>query len=568
MFYKETNFKETPIGKIPKDWKVVRIGDIAQTSSGGTPNRAKREYYGGNIPWVKSSELKDNVIYDTEEKITEEGLQNSSAKIFPKGTLLIAMYGATVGKTGILGIDATTNQAICAILPNKTFDPHFLKNYIIFRRNRLISISSGGAQPNISQEIIKAFKIPLPPIKEQQKIAEILSTIDEAIQRIDEVIAKTERLKKGLMQELLTKGLVLGFMFDTTVFNAILNRHVDMGQLPRNLKYYVTHIQYDEILNTKDERRRGELLKIFEKVQKDVVPTKGCVVGVSKVDLSELFSEDDANLYDKMLEKLKEKDKKSGKKKPPENQARDILIALTCMKNCLTLVTNDENLKEVAQEFQCPAIKFCQLLKGEYREFKDTEIGRIPREWDVVKLSDKKLAEIIMGQSPSSSTYNKEGKGLPFLQGKMEFGEVYPSPIMYCSQPIKIAEPNDILISVRAPVGDVNIAPYKLCIGRGLAAIRFNLERASHWFYFYYFQKIKDFLENLGKGSTFKAITKEDLENLKVPYPSLFEQQRIAEILLSIDKKLEIERNEKAKLERIKQGFMDLLLTGKIRVKV
>jgi type I restriction enzyme S subunit len=150
----------------------------------------------------------------------------------------------------------------------------------------------------------------------------------------------------------------------------------------------------------------------------------------------------------------------------------------------------------------------------------------------------------------------------------MEFGDIHPSPILYCSQPIKIAEPNDILISVRAPVGDVNVARYRLCIGRGLAAIRFNLNRASNWFYFYYFQKIKNFLENLGKGSTFKAITKEDLENLKVPYPSFFEQQKIAEILFAIDKKLEIDRNEKAKLERIKQGLMDLLLTGKIRVKV
>jgi type I restriction enzyme S subunit len=108
-----------------------------------------------------------------------------------------------------------------------------------------------------------------------------------------------------------------------------------------------------------------------------------------------------------------------------------------------------------------------------YKEinFKSTEIGRIPKEWKIAKLSDEKLAEIIMGQSPPSSTYNKEGKGLPFLQGKMEFGKVYPSPMMYCSQPIKIAEPNDILISVRAPVGDVNVAPYRLCIGRGLAAI-------------------------------------------------------------------------------------------------
>jgi len=198
-----------------------------------------------------------------------------------------------------------------------------------------------------------------------------------------------------------------------------------------------------------------------------------------------------------------------------------------------------------------------------YKEtnFKDTEVGRIPKDWEVVKLGNEGLAVIIMGQSPPSSTYNREGKGLPFLQGKMEFGDVYPSPIMYCSQPIKIAEPNDVLISVRAPVGDVNVAPYKLCIGRGLATIRFNLNRASHWFYFYYFQKIKNLLENLGKGSTFKAINKEDLENLKVPYPSLFEQQKIAEILSTVDDAIQKTNEIIAKTERLKKGLMHELLT-------
>jgi len=197
-------FKDTEIGGIPKDWEVKKIGDIAQTSSGGTPNRAKKEYYNGNIPWVKSSELKDNIIYDTEEKITGEGLQNSSAKILPKGTLLVAMYGATIGKTGILGMDAAMNQAICAIWPNKMFDLNFLKHYIIFGRERLVSISSGGAQPNISQEIIRAFKIPLPSLQEQQRIAEILSTVDEKLETLRQERVKLERVKQWFMEELLT----------------------------------------------------------------------------------------------------------------------------------------------------------------------------------------------------------------------------------------------------------------------------------------------------------------------------------------------------------------------------
>jgi type I restriction enzyme S subunit len=198
-------FKETEIGKIPKTWQVVKIEDVAETTSGGTPNRSKKEYYGGTIPWVKSGELKDSIIYDTEEKITELGLRNSAAKILPRGTLLVAMYGATVGKTAILGIEATTNQAVCAILPkNNRLNLKFLQYYIIFVRNRWILQSSGGAQPNISQEIIKTSKIPLPDPEEQKKIATILSIVDEKLEVERKEKAGLEKIKNGFMDLFLT----------------------------------------------------------------------------------------------------------------------------------------------------------------------------------------------------------------------------------------------------------------------------------------------------------------------------------------------------------------------------
>jgi type I restriction enzyme S subunit len=198
-------YEQTSIGTTPKTWQIVKIGDIAETSSGGTPSRNKKEYFKGNIPWVKSGELKDNTIYDTEEKITEEGLQNSAAKIFPKGTLLIAMYGATVGKTAILGIDATTNQAICAILTkDDTFNPKFLRYYIVFRREQMIAISAGGAQPNVSQEIIRMTKVALPPLQEQRKITEILSTLDKKLELEGAEKMRFGRVKQGLMDLLLT----------------------------------------------------------------------------------------------------------------------------------------------------------------------------------------------------------------------------------------------------------------------------------------------------------------------------------------------------------------------------
>lgn len=136
--------------------------------------------------------------------------------------------------------------------------------------------------------------------------------------------------------------------------------------------------------------------------------------------------------------------------------------------------------------------------------FKQTDIGNMPFDWEISRLGDSDIAEIIMGQSPPSTTYNKDGEGLPFLQGKMEFGEIYPIPAVFCSNPLKIAEQNDVLISVRAPVGDVNIAPYKLCIGRGLAAIRFNPNKADFRFYFYYLKRIKNTWKTLEKDRRLK----------------------------------------------------------------
>ena len=188
-----TKFKTTEIGEIPEEWRIKRLREIAQTTSGGTPSRKNPDNFNGVIPWVKSGELNDNVISQTEEKINDSALQNSSAKMLPRGTLLIALYGATVGKTAILGISGTTNQAVCAILENdKIFDTLFLKFYLVYIRNSLVSQSSGGAQPNISQEIIRNTLIPLPSLSEQQKIAEILNTVDRKLELLRDKNGKAE----------------------------------------------------------------------------------------------------------------------------------------------------------------------------------------------------------------------------------------------------------------------------------------------------------------------------------------------------------------------------------------
>jgi restriction endonuclease S subunit len=143
---------------------------VCETSSGGTPLKSKKEYYeNGTVPWLKSGEVNQGYVYETEEKITQMGLKNSSAKIFPIDTVLIAMYGATAGKVGLLKTEASTNQAVCGILPNDKFIPEFLYFYLRTRTDDMVKLS-GGAQPNISQAIIRNMEIPLIPIDTQKML--------------------------------------------------------------------------------------------------------------------------------------------------------------------------------------------------------------------------------------------------------------------------------------------------------------------------------------------------------------------------------------------------------------
>jgi len=175
------------------DWEIVKIGDVFKTSSGGTPIKSKSEYYGGDIPWLGSGEIAQGHISKSKNFITELGLKNSSAKLFPKKTVLIAMYGATVGQVGILDFESSTNQAVCGIYPNEDVAvPEYIYLLLKGYRNQLISLSVGGAQPNISQGIIKELEIPLPPIPIQQEIVNEIMEEQLAIEANSKLIEKTK----------------------------------------------------------------------------------------------------------------------------------------------------------------------------------------------------------------------------------------------------------------------------------------------------------------------------------------------------------------------------------------
>jgi type I restriction enzyme S subunit len=164
-------------------WPLVPVSDFCQTGSGGTPSRNQPEFYEGSIPWIKSGDLKEKIVEQATEFISDLAIQKSSAKMIPKGAILLAMYGATVGRMAMLGIDATTNQAVCSIVPDKSKAfPKYVYYALLSKVPEFLRNAVGGAQPNISQGIIKETKIPLPPLTEQKRIAAILDKAD-AIRR-------------------------------------------------------------------------------------------------------------------------------------------------------------------------------------------------------------------------------------------------------------------------------------------------------------------------------------------------------------------------------------------------
>ena len=177
---------------------------MADWTSGGTPSSKDSTLYGGNIPWIVIGDLTEGVVLETEKAISKKGLDSSSAKKLPVGTVMVAMYGASIGRTGVMGKEMTTNQAIACGIPK---DEEILGKYLLYflqsQKNEFIAAGKGGAQPNISQGVVKSWKIPLPPIDEQ---LEIINEIDSQLERLAQANSATDILSKesnGLRRSLL-----------------------------------------------------------------------------------------------------------------------------------------------------------------------------------------------------------------------------------------------------------------------------------------------------------------------------------------------------------------------------
>jgi len=420
MSYKE--FKDTEIGRIPKEWEVVRLGEVAEIRSNKTINAFEK------IAFVPMELVPESGIFAKYQIRRKNEIK--SFTYCEAGDLLLAKITPSLenGKQGIVPNNIPNGFALATTevfpIACRNIDKFYLFYVLKFSkfRNKIIAsmIGTTGRQRASKMSVINLL-IPLPPLPEQRRIAEILSTVDNAIQKVDAAISKTERLKKGLLHELLTKGIG-------------------------------------------------------------------------------------------------------------------------------------------------------------HKEFKDTEIGRIPKEWEVVRICN--LFNVETGTTPSTKEkeYWENGRinwftpiDLSKLGGKIFLGD---SERKITDKALKetnltIMPKGSILISTRAPVGYVALLKEEGTFNQGCKGLIPKKSAEIHTtFYCYYLSSIKQKLQNLSGGSTFRELSKVSLENLKIPLPPLPEQRKIAEILSTVDQKLDLLKRRKEKLARIKKGLMNDLLTGKRRVKL
>ena len=421
----KTGYIQTEIGRIPKEWEVVELGTCIDVFSGYA---FKREDFLTNkskgVPIIKIGNLQNGkVIIDDKTSFVPRDFYE---KLFDfqlhYGDVLIALSGATTGKIAVVDKDiglALVNQRVGKFkilnsnISQKFF--YFLAQSDNFKKFVLRNIGQ-SAQGNLSPNQVKKSKIPLPPLPEQQKIAEILRTVDSAIEKVNQAIARTERLKKGLMQELLTKGIG-------------------------------------------------------------------------------------------------------------------------------------------------------------HKEFKDTEIGRIPKEWEVVRIKD--IGEVFTGKTPSTSKDSYWNGDIPFITPEDMTGEKYVYRTnRYVSfeganQSGKILPPNTVLVvCIGSTVGKVALTHKESVTNQQINSVLCK-EKVDHDCVYYAISHRSYMLKNYSGVAAVPIVKKSLFEEFKIPLPQkITEQQKIAEILSTVDKRLVLLRNKKEKMERVKKGLMNDLLTGKRRVKV
>ena len=402
----QEQYKDTKTGKIPNDWEIDKIGSVADCFGGTTPSTTVEEYWNGDILWATPSDITKNdseYLLDTDRKITEKGRASKNLRFVKKDGLLMTSR-ASIGFLNISNGDVTTNQGFINIECKDSYHYKFFYYWIINNRNQLIRFSQGSTFLELYRKTFSKINVPLPPLPEQQKIAEILSTVDEQISATECIIEKSKELKKGLMQKLFTEGIG-------------------------------------------------------------------------------------------------------------------------------------------------------------HTEFKDTKVGRIPKDWEIVKIMD--ISENLDSKRvpiKSADRANMSGE-YPYYgaQGIIDWVNQY----IFDGDYLLVAEDGE---NVKSQKNDIAfLVGGKFWVNNHAHVLRCKGDY-SQVFLSYYLNQLN--IRKYVSGSAQPKLNKGTLMKIQVVAPSLSEQQKIADILSEADTKIKKEEQEKAQLEQLKKGLMQQLLTGQKRVKV
>lgn len=468
--------KDKKTGKLPGGWIKVKLGDMSQKlKAGGTPSRDIGEFWDGDIPFVLIDDITraNKYLFSTNKTISKKGLKNSSAWLVPENSILLSMY-ASLGEVVINKIEVATNQAILAIIPKKEVDLEFEYYLLKFNKKSFEKFITQTTQMNLNKEIISNVVFELPSsIVEQRKIAEILETVDNSIEKTDKIIEKYKRIKQGLMQVLLTRGIV---------------ESDELGAMSYELK------------NEKSDELR---VRSYESEHKD------------------------------------------------------------------------DELGIKSYEFEG---KRWEIRDEKKHKFKDSPLGKIPEEWEVVELGE--VGNVKGGKRlPKGEDFAEIETPHPYIRlADIKELRVNLNSVKYLKKQTwsKIKRYNisrdDIMISIAGTVGLVALIPRELD-GANLtenAAKITDIKRFNKQFLAYYLSswKVQKQINSLLGVVAQPKLALFRIKQIKIPCPPLPEQRRIVSILSQIDKAIEKEEKYKEKLERIKQGLMEDLLTGKVRVEV
>ncbi|GBE54612.1 type-1 restriction enzyme EcoKI specificity protein [archaeon BMS3Bbin15] len=416
-----TKLKQTFIVELPEEWEFLKIIDLFEVKTGTTPPTKQKEFWeNGDVNWITPADLNkvNGKIYikKSHRKITDKALRDTNLNLLPKGSIILSTR-APVGYVNVLSKPSTFNQGCKGLLSRdiRTVNTEFYYYYLLTQKTYLENLSSGSTFKELSKDRLKNFHIPLPPFPEQKKIAEILSTVDDAIQKVGDAIAKTERLKKGLMQELLTNGIG-------------------------------------------------------------------------------------------------------------------------------------------------------------HEKFKDSKVGRIPEEWEATNLGEVST-DFISGGTPSTKNPKYWNGNIPWMTSAHINGRTIATGMKNITEEglnnsaSNVVPKNSILLATRVGIGKVAINLVDIAISQDLTGIVPNTKKIDHEFVCWFITSNPNKLKARAQGSTIKGLLRTGIEKLDIPLPPLPEQKKIAEILSTVDKKLDLEKQRKEKLERIKRGLMNDLLTGRKRVK-